>query len=152
MVKTLNKSITIQKMGPSNIVKSALDSGNYSNSTPGNAFVINLEVEITTHGRPVELSVEGRPVPGGGGTSGGIGLTAGGSAFFSFARQTSGVPGSTTLDSNVITAGTGARSDAPSVLRHTDTPPAGTYIYRLQVSPNPGTVTVTACKLVAREV
>lgn len=151
MNKVLNHSIRSVHLAEANIVKSA-DSGTYSNSTPGNAFITNLEVEITVSGRPVELSLEGRPVPGGGGVASSIGLTSGGSAIFSFTRQVFGVPGSTALDSAAITAGTGAQTYAPNSLHFKDTPPAGTYIYRLQVSPNPGTVTVTACKLVAMEI
>lgn len=122
-----------------------------SNATTTPADVTGLTVTITTSGRPVYLQV----IDDGSGNACSIAAnssTAEAIAQFSFLR------GSTTLTTTLIQsepAGVASvQYNLPATtLSHVDTPPAGTYTYKVQfVAGNAtSTATITRCKLIAYE-
>lgn len=133
-------------------------SGTFSSSSPSTVDVTNLEIQITTNGRPVYLTLVGS-----GSTNNsslewdGDGSSAGNGAIISIVRNLSA--GSTALancelyaESASSNLGVKVIAVPPGSLNAMDPVAAGTYTYKVQCSTGGGeTVRVTNCQLVAWE-
>jgi hypothetical protein len=104
-----------------------------SGSFSGSGDITNLSVTITTRGRPVYIGL----IHGGGGTfSDSISFSG---SIYRFYRDTTAITNSSPSLGGIYPV---------SILWHIDTPSAGTYTYKLNVS---GSETVFNAKLIAYE-
>lgn len=116
-------------------------SGTFSYRGVSYTDVTNLSVTITTEGRPVYLSL----VADGSSSPGILQYTIDQYAFIAFARDGSRIS---------IQRLDGLKTVPPSCVSHVDTPSAGTYTYKVQVSNFTavfGDMKVERCKLIAVE-